>query len=305
MEHRDGSSPICRPRSEETGERSSRLYICPRDVIWNNDSKGASSSPDLGFAFRAEQLEFRKHEIYFAYSAFRNLVLTGERGDLRTIDESPLDWESWTGDWVQCDEGVSLMGHSFGGATVFSMLSEPPPKREDVPSIPVSHGLVLDPWLEPLSSPGPEPFIYQSLELKHPKLMVVNAEGFTLWKNHFKRVEEIMPAWPGSVLVTVVGARHISFSDIPIMLPFLNRSSTARPIMDVIKTLVLSFLDDTLSKDICDLNTRKLEIKYDQSWFWFWARVPKPRLLGRPSDVVIHRWGLDIDIDAEAEAREG
>ena len=34
------------------------------------------------------------------------------------MDESPLDWESWTGDWMQCDEGVSLVGHSFGGATV-------------------------------------------------------------------------------------------------------------------------------------------------------------------------------------------
>lgn len=102
-----------------------------------------------------------------------------------------------------------------------------------------------------------------------------------------------------------VGARHTSFSDIPIMLPFPNRSSTARPIMNVIKTLALSFLDDTLSKDICDLNTRKLEIEYDRSWFWFWAREPKPRLVGRPSDVIIHRWGLDIDIDAEAEAKEG
>lgn len=26
------------------------------------------------------------------------------------MDESSLDWESWTGDWVQCDEGVSLVG---------------------------------------------------------------------------------------------------------------------------------------------------------------------------------------------------
>ena len=95
------------------------FQLTPSLHSWNK-SKGASSSSDLDFAFRAEQLEFRKHEIYFAYSAFRNLVLTGERGDLRTIDESPLDWESWTGDWVQCDEGVSLVGHSFGGATVVS-----------------------------------------------------------------------------------------------------------------------------------------------------------------------------------------
>jgi platelet-activating factor acetylhydrolase len=86
------------------------------------------------------------------------------------------------------------------------MMSEPPPEREGVSSITVTHGLVLDPWLDPLSSPGPEPFTYQGSELRHPKLMIINAEGFTLWKDHFKRLKEIVPAWPGSFLVTV-GAR--------------------------------------------------------------------------------------------------
>jgi platelet-activating factor acetylhydrolase len=88
---------------------------------WDN-SGGVNGSSDPVFAFREEQLEFRKHEIYLAYSAFRRLVLTGERGDLRSVDESPLDWESWTGDWVRCDEDVSLVGHSFGGATLVSSL---------------------------------------------------------------------------------------------------------------------------------------------------------------------------------------
>lgn len=83
------------------------------------------------------------------------------------------------------------------------MLAGPPPNRADVSCIPISHCLVLDPWLEPLPSPGPEPFADQPCEAKHPKLMVINAEGFTLWKDHFKRVEEIVPAWSGSVLVTL------------------------------------------------------------------------------------------------------
>ena len=85
----------------------------------------------------------------------------------------------------------------------FAMLSEPAPKEEDVSPIPVSHGLVLDPWLEPLPSPGPEPFIGRHSPSKHPKLMVINSEGFTLWKDHFKRVEQVVPAWPGSTLLTI------------------------------------------------------------------------------------------------------
>jgi hypothetical protein len=101
-----------------------------------------------------------------------------------------------------------------------------------------------------------------------------------------------------------VGAQHASFSDIPIMLPFPIRKSTAHPIINVIKTIALSFLDDTLSTAICDLNTRKLEIRYDRSWF----RTSKPKrgLVGWPSDVVIHRWGLDADIlgaSRETESR--
>jgi platelet-activating factor acetylhydrolase len=72
-----------------------------------------------------------------------------------------------------------------------------------VSRIPISHGLVLDPWLEPLPSPDLEPFIDQPREARLPKLMVINAEGFTLWKRHFKLVEEIVTAWSGSVLVTL------------------------------------------------------------------------------------------------------
>jgi len=287
IEHRDGTSPICRPRSEQTGKRYSLPYINPREVV-----RDAGGCNDPVFAFRAEQLEFRKHEIYLAYSAFRKLVMTGERGDLRSMDELPLDWESWTGDWVRCDEGVSLVGHSFGGATVFTVLSEPSPKGMGVSRIPISHGLVLDPWLEPLPSPDPEPFIDQPREAGHPKLMVINAEGFTLWKVHFKRVEGIVQAWSGSVLVTLVGGRHDSFSDIPSMLPIPIRSSTARPILNVIKTLALSFLDDRLPQTICNLNIRKLEVKDDSSWSW--ASKPKQGLVGQPGDVVIHRGGLDI-----------
>ena len=36
------------------------------------------------------------------------------------MNDLPFDWASWAGDWVRCDEGVSLVGHSFGGATVVS-----------------------------------------------------------------------------------------------------------------------------------------------------------------------------------------
>jgi len=33
--------------------------------------------------------------------------------------------------------------------------------------------------------------------------MVINSEAFTLWKDHFRRLEGVVPAWPESTLVTV------------------------------------------------------------------------------------------------------
>jgi len=285
MEHRDGTSPITWPLSAETGKRYPLFYVKPDDVIWD-DVRHPSGLDDPRFALRADQLELRKHEINHTYSAFRTLVQTGEPGNLRTMEDLPFDWASWAGDWVRCDEGVSLVGHSFGGATVLAMLS---PKGEEVLRIPVSHGLVLDPWLEPLPSPGPAPDTRQH-PLGHPKLLVINAEGFTLWTEHFKRLEEVVPSWPESALLTIIGARHDSFSDLPVIPPIPIRKSTARPIMNVIKTLTLSFLDDQLPSYVNGLNIPTLEIERPKSRPW--AKNPKRRLVGNAGDIIIHRFGV-------------
>jgi len=41
--------------------------------------------------------------------------------------------------------------------------------------------------------------------------MVINAEGFTLWTEHFKRVEEVVSAWPESALLTISRCLSIKF----------------------------------------------------------------------------------------------
>jgi len=290
IEHRDGTSPVSRPRSEKTGQRYPRFYIRPDKVVWDKD-KDFSGFQDPRLAFRAEQLEMRKCEIFLAYSAFRRLIRTGEHGDLRTMDDLAFDWASWGGDWVRYDNGVSLVGHSFGGATMLTILSDPSPKGEDDVNIPVSHGLVLDPWLDPLPSPGPVLSTDRQSPSMCPKLTVINSEGFTLWEDHFKRVEEMVPEWPGSTLLTIVGARHVSFSDFLVMLPVPLRNSTALPIMNVVQMLALSFLDDTVPNVVSKINTRdKLEIQYTRSRFW--AKKPRRRLIGQPSDIIIHRRGF-------------
>lgn len=99
------------------------LYLLiPR---WESDKPSDAGAT----AFRNDQLTFRRQEIYLAYSAFRSTIESGhhtnnsgQKLELQTIDESQIDWESWSKN-VKCESDVALVGHSFGGATVVSSLS--------------------------------------------------------------------------------------------------------------------------------------------------------------------------------------
>ncbi|KAA1466689.1 hypothetical protein DENSPDRAFT_926059 [Dentipellis sp. KUC8613] len=280
LEHRDGTSPVCMVDSA-TGKARPRLYINPEHVIWEQQE-----IPVARLALRGEQLHFRRREIYYAYAAFQELVRDGERGALHTMDNVNIDWEAWTGgDWVRCESDVSVVGHSFGGATVFSILSNPPP--EDLAlTIPISHAVALDPWLEPIAYPGPAPVSPEDTETHHPKLLVVNAEGFTLWKDHYERLLEVVPAWSGSYILTMVGAQHVSFSDFPVMLPPLIRNRSARLVLRTINELVLAFVDDDFKGALEHLPTRKMEIKIGEPWWW--SKKVKRTLVGSPGDVIVH-----------------
>jgi len=88
--------------------------------------------------------------------------------------------------------------------------------------IPVERTIILDPWLEPLPSPGPIPLgsnpssrittaeeavnseamVISSrendpaaLEVSHPRMLVINSETFTLWKDHYARLQEVVAGW--------------------------------------------------------------------------------------------------------------
>lgn len=88
--------------------------------------------------------------------------------------------------------------------------------------IPVERTIILDPWLEPLPSPGPVPLgsspssrinaaeevvnseamvissrenDLAALEVSHPRMLVINSETFTLWKDHYARLQEVVAGW--------------------------------------------------------------------------------------------------------------
>lgn len=74
----------------------------------------------------------------------------------------------------------------------FTILSTDPPAGVSAP-IPVHKALILDPWLEPIPSPGPRP--PQGPGDVLPQLLVINSEKFSLWKDHFARLIGVVQAW--------------------------------------------------------------------------------------------------------------
>jgi len=263
---------------------------------------------------RSQQLSFRHHEVYIAYTTFCRFMQSDPTLELEIIDSTSYDKGSWTklnesGQHViRYDNRIILAGHSFGGCTLLSMLSTLP--LEGFSKLPVERTVILDPWLEPLPSPGPVPLgnssivpageaarseeaavvsshkngIASSEVTLHPRMLVINSETFTLWKDHFARLQEVVAGWGphGGKILTLVGSVHASFSDFPVFPIFRKRN--ARSIMETITKLSLAFLDDKLDEILQTVPTVKMEImtigvKKDGK--------PKRKLVGHPGDVVV------------------
>ncbi|KAK0191153.1 platelet-activating factor acetylhydrolase, isoform II-domain-containing protein [Armillaria mellea] len=316
VEHRDGTAPACVTREWDVdGTRTPRVirYMQEKDVRWEQ-------KPPSNFLYplRTEQLTFRKHEVYLAYSAFSSLVRKDENLLLETIDGSTINWDSWSTnddevDTVQCIENITLAGHSFGGGTMvggfqvffrvystdstlqFHILSAEHP--EWAAPIPVINMLIFDPWLDPMPLPSVEPLsedhnalegVYLEDTMKQkislPRLLVINSEKFTLWKEHFDRLENIVRSWgaDGSLL-TLVRARHESFSDFP-LLPWV-RNKTSLQFMKSISRLSNAFLDNRLNETLNTELTSKMEIEIVGNRK---DGRPKRQIKGDPGNIVVH-----------------
>ncbi|KAK0230986.1 platelet-activating factor acetylhydrolase, isoform II-domain-containing protein [Armillaria fumosa] len=298
VEHRDGTSPACVTRDWHVdGTRTPIVvrYLQEKDVQWEQEPPSNSLYP-----FRTEQLAFRKHEVYLTYSAFSSLVRRDENVLLETIDGSAIDWDSWSTnddevETVQCIENITLAGHSFGGGTMFHILSAKRP--EWAAPIPVTNMLIFDPWLDPMPLPSVEPLNEDHISLEGvyfedtmkrkislPRLLVINSEKFTLWKEHFDRLESIVKSWgaDGSLL-TLVRARHESFSDFP-LLPWV-RDKTSVELMKSISRLSNAFLDNRLNETLNTELTSKMEVEIVGKRK---DGRPKRQMKGGPSNSVVH-----------------
>ncbi|KAK7061916.1 SCF E3 ubiquitin ligase complex F-box protein GrrA [Favolaschia claudopus] len=310
IEHRDGTGPACTSRiPDDSGVLRERtvLYCREDDVVFPPETEEETTPRVL--PLRVDQLVFRQQEVYRIYEAFCALVRDGVA--LKELDGGSVDLKSWINKsgkpLVNCED-VALVGHSFGGCTVLSILSSPPPSSEFAP-IPFSKAILYDPWLEPLPSPGPTPtssvpelskaesglengaLAQKANGRLLEQMLVINSQVFTLWTVHFTRLAEVVKAWEpnGRRLLTLVGSQHASFSDFPV-LP-LVRTKTAVKLMDRAVTLSLAFLDGTLDATLERLPTKKFEEKIVGKRK---DGRPKRIMVGEVGDVSLERCGQHV-----------
>lgn len=139
--------------------------------------------------FRQKQLDIRLSEVLQAANFIKNT---------RNLDF--LD---------KLDKDLIIAGHSFGGATVFHVLQQP--------DTPFSSGYAMDPWMFAVN----EKKVYRNVT-------VCTAEHGQYVEN-ITSLHNILSTAPGGITKnkhwTIMGAKHHSFSDIPMMFPFLQNLS--------------------------------------------------------------------------------
>ena len=306
MEHRDGSGAFCYPKSPETGERESLLYIkaidtsCVLPVLTDvfpvrlNLISVSRYGDERKYEFRRDQLEQRRFEIYAAIDALKKLSVNGDCGSLSTMDDSEVDWSEFQGK-IGFDT-LQLTGHSFGASTLFSLLSHEP--TEGFAPLPVTHALLLDPWLEPFEKSAP----VQASRNVQVKKVIFHSEGFTLWRKHMAQVLEVAKDW-GNVPIYTIGticsvdilgfisslsrhlarATHQGFSDYITILP---RSLDGRGVgvLRKISELSVAFLDDRMEDVLARSVTRNMEVETVKAR---WGKE-KRRLVANSEDIIIH-----------------
>ncbi|KAJ3739549.1 platelet-activating factor acetylhydrolase, isoform II-domain-containing protein [Lentinula detonsa] len=295
MEHRDGTMPSC--IAPYKGRHRPLLYIKESEVTW-------MEKPQDALPLRVDQLNIRQHEIYTTYTAFTKLVHE-DTNIGPSIHFSTADIKNTWYDAPINVEDICLAGHSFGGCTIFSILSSKPPmisEAKPYPRIPIRDTLILDPWLEPLPSPGPTPVaavgvvdnsaavvsdrlngnalndMADNTGHNSPRLLVINSEAFTLWTSHFERLAEVVKNWGTDTrLITLLKSAHTSFSDYHVF-PFIGNKASVR-LIDIIAKLSLAFLNNPRTSWFSEEDLKSNE-----------SNVPVEILYTIPEKVVIGKW---------------
>ncbi|PWN18191.1 hypothetical protein BCV69DRAFT_285172 [Microstroma glucosiphilum] len=304
VEHRDGTCPATSIRTRaEDGKKvheHSLLYFKDEEVK-------TPSAPGGKWDFRQAQLEFRRAELHELLRLVKEL--NSGQGEALTAastrggpELANADLSSWQGK-LDVDDGLLLLGHSFGGATVLTdQLSTDAiegPVDGSGTKIKAKLAILLDPWLEPL------PIALDNTPASNTRtpFLTINSQGFTVWKPHFDRLKRLIASStptsaakqdadrPSSTLLTLTGCKHTDFSDFPFLIPRLFASSV-EPLrcLRIFSELSRRAIDDETIWDGQSVGTVKLSEGEDVNIRWETdSEAGGSKEMGEPGVLVQHR----------------
>jgi platelet-activating factor acetylhydrolase len=175
----------------------------------------------------------------------------------------------------------------------FSLLSNAPPPTLDDPRrtyarLPVRQTLVLDPWIEPVSSPGPVPSVDPPGDTQ---LLVLNSEELTFFDSHFSALRAACAAFAPSGVLTLVRAAHVSFSDLPALVPRALRAADERAVLRAACVLADAFLRRAVElgvppermRDVPGVRFLPMEVHWEGE-----GKERRKMLVGEEGDAVVH-----------------
>ncbi|KAK4035387.1 platelet-activating factor acetylhydrolase, isoform II-domain-containing protein [Parachaetomium inaequale] len=191
-------------------------YLFPKD---NAQDTSPHNPNGVDKELRGAQIEMRLAEVEEAFYVL-GLINSGKgdkirRDNLRKGDHvgsssvglDGIDWQDWAG---RLDlKSVTMMGHSFGGATAVQAL------RSDKLSW-ITQGILLDPW-------GPATPECTEQKSVHKPVLSIGSEAFMHWAENFHCVEQVCnearAAGTLSWMTTIRGSTHLSQTDFAVLYP--------------------------------------------------------------------------------------
>lgn len=254
----DGASAESRaaPRTKAKGRYYHVDYIFPKhnalDTAPNNERGVDAELRNAQIAMRLAEIEeaWRVLVLIDAGQGVEIARLNFRKKGNASSNSDGLDGICWL-DWkrrLRLDR-VTMMGHSFGGATTAQVVR----LRERF--IWVGQGILLDAWA---------PAILESKERVQKPLLSVGTEAFMYWKENMDRLEEIFhqaksegtPCW----MLTIRGSTHLSQTDFAVlyrraMSLFMKTIAHPRRAVHLSITSSLEFLSVVLPPDYLQFAT--------------------------------------------------
>ncbi|KAL7963921.1 platelet-activating factor acetylhydrolase, isoform II domain-containing protein [Trichoderma compactum] len=278
-------------------------YILPKD---NAQDTSPHNRRGVDHVLRSAQIELRQEEIKEAFHILY-LLNSGHGGDVASLNLrkkgnvasssvglNGVNWEDWKGSMFL--NNVTMMGHSFGGATTVQIC-------RDYTLEWIGQGVILDAWGQATPPAGEN----RKERIAKP-LLSISSEAFMHWKDNFDKVVEFSDETRESGalcwMLTIVGSTHLAMTDLAVLYPqwmSILMKSMVNPTRAISLTITAS------------LEFLKIVLPPEQTKYNMWAdeqllqsaeQPPEPTEPLRTDHAPDHKWvAVRLKIPNEFSAR--